>query len=126
MVALFVLWLYVFCPPTTDQGPGVPIQAGPYAPPTRKMPPILPVSSVDATRIAINEVKKREGWVSSEPRSVQREGDSWFILIDNPAVDYDYRTVTVDGQDGRILEYYQPKRSQTRDDRQAGRDAGLK
>jgi hypothetical protein len=101
--ALFVLWLYVFCPPATEQDPGVSLHAGPYAPPVP--PKVLPVSPADAARIAIREIKSRERWVGKKPDEVQRQEDTWVIAIDHPTVRDECRIVTVDGQDASVLKY---------------------
>jgi hypothetical protein len=101
--ALVVLWLSVFYPPATEQGPGrTTALEPPYAPPIRK---ILPVPPSEAMTVAVREVKKREGWALKEPSSVRRDGNEWLVLIGNPAVAHDYRAITVDGKDGRLLTY---------------------
>jgi hypothetical protein len=62
-----------------------------------------PLSQAEATRIAIEEIKKREGWTGKFTHS-EREGFRWYITIRHePNVPHDYRIVEVHGTDGKVL-----------------------
>jgi hypothetical protein len=72
---------------------------------------VLAVSESDATKIAIDEVKKREGrsvgFVDKPP--VERGGTFWFIAVWRTPAPHrtyeDQRCVVVDGETGQVLKY---------------------
>jgi|SRR5580704_12439980 hypothetical protein len=71
---------------------------------------VLPVPESEATRIAIAEVTKREGWSGfvDEP-PVRREGIFWHVAVWRTPAPHrpsaDRRGVTVDGEAGQVLKY---------------------
>jgi hypothetical protein len=72
---------------------------------------VLPVSESDATKIAIDEVKKREGWSAGfvDKPPVEREGAFWFVAVWRTPAPHrtyeDQRPLVVDGETGQVLKY---------------------
>lgn len=71
---------------------------------------VLPVPESEAIRIAIAEVKKREGWSGLVDESpVQREGIFWYVAVWHTPAPHrpseDRRRVIVDGEEGKVLKY---------------------
>jgi hypothetical protein len=68
LIGGFVLWLRVSKPSYVADPSGLPFERG---------SPLLPSSK--AAQIAIDEVKKREGWTGeAEP---DLEGDTWYVTV---------------------------------------------
>jgi len=67
---------------------------------------LLPkVVEARARQIAIEEVKKREGWFG-KVTAADREGWQWFITVGRePDVSHDYRIVSIDGDSGTVSNY---------------------
>jgi hypothetical protein len=73
-----------------------------------------PVPEHEAATIAIEEVKKREGWTGFVDRPVDREGFRWYVQVwstprPHPSSFESSRGVTVDGATGQVLEYHRPQ-----------------
>jgi hypothetical protein len=72
---------------------------------------VLPVPERDAVKIAIGEVKKREGWSGYVDKpAVEQEGTFWFVAVwRQPASQRrsseDQRCVVIDGETGQVLKY---------------------
>ena len=72
---------------------------------------VLPIPESDAAKIAIDEVKKREGWsgfVDKPP--AEQEGTFWFVAVwrippSQLRFYKDQRWVVVDGETGQVLKY---------------------
>jgi hypothetical protein len=62
------------------------------------------VSESEAAKIAVAEVKKREGW-SGKFTHADREGFRWYLIVRHePNVPHDYRVVEINGSDGKVLD----------------------
>jgi fumarate reductase subunit C len=73
----------------------------PVIPNQNNEPPLL---EAEAAKIAIAEIKAREGWTGKFTHA-EREGFRWYIIVRHePNVPHDYRVVEVHGTDGKVLD----------------------
>jgi hypothetical protein len=102
----FAVWLRVASYPQVV-APVVLKRPEPRFPTPTRLPPL--VSWDKATRIAIEEVKKREGWtgkVGGTEHDVYREGFTWYVTVKRqprePGAD---RVVAIEGRTGKVLDF---------------------
>jgi hypothetical protein len=77
----------------------------------QKVSEVTPLRDTNATRIAIDEVKNREGWSGfvDDPPPTQKEV-FWFVAVwrkpmEQPRSLDDRRYVVLDGESGKVLDY---------------------
>jgi hypothetical protein len=64
------------------------------------------VSQLKAETIAVDEVKKRDGWSGKADRP-DGEGNRWYVNVWREPLSADNtRTVVVDTEDGHIIDYH--------------------
>jgi hypothetical protein len=102
----FAVWLRVASYPQVV-APVVLKRPEPRFPTPTRLPPL--VSWDQAARIAIEEVKKREGWsgkVGGTEKDVYREGFTWYVTVKRqprePGTD---RVVAIEGRTGNVRDY---------------------
>jgi hypothetical protein len=102
----FAVWLRVASYPQVV-APVVLKRPEPRFPTPTPLPPL--VSWDKAVRIAIEEVKKREGWsgkVGGTEKDVYREGFTWYVTVKRqprePGAD---RVVAIEGLTGKVRDY---------------------
>lgn len=104
------VWLRTSSVPDGENAVGLPENHTPYV--ALSSPP--PVPEQEAAKVAIAEVKKREGWTGFVDRPVDREGFRWYVTVwptprPHPASFGSSRGVTIDGATGKIIDYQRPE-----------------
>jgi hypothetical protein len=102
LVAGLASWMLTISAPKVDAtGPGTPAHRGPpYMP---KIPDRVPPQKV--ATIAIEEVKKREGW-TGKAGTPDREVSTWYVVVrHDPSTPDADRVVGIDAETFRVDEY---------------------